>query len=271
VQNKNKTVFKNKIYKFNRFSAKLLVDLLIISFAFKVLILGALFFIPKHSVSAEFSSINAQTLIQLTNSERQKHNLPILTPNQLLTKAAFNKAEDMLQKDYFAHTTPEGKPFYLWIQEADYTYRSAGENLAIFFDENQNIVQAWMKSPTHRQNILDHQYQEIGIAALTGKFNQEQTTTIVVQIFGEPLKSLTKTNNQGYTLGTNTEEQTILSDNSLVYQLTRINNFLNIVLTTITLIFCLGLVERLLYQRASCHFQRNIYPYYFQNRWRHVS
>lgn len=270
MQNKNKTVFKNKIYKFNRFSAKLLVDLLIIAFALKALMLGALFFVPKHSVSAEFSSINSESLIQLTNYERQRYNLPILTANRLLTKTAFNKAKDMLEQDYFAHTTPQGKPFYSWIRETDYDYRSAGENLAIFFNENQDIMQAWMKSQSHRQNILDNRYQEIGIAVLTGEFKQEQTT-VVVQIFGEPLKPLTNIDNQGYALGTNTDARTVLYDNSLVYQLTRINNFLNIILITTVLIFALGLIERLLYQRASCHFRRNVYPHYFQNRWRHIS
>lgn len=270
MQNKNKTVFKNKIYKFNRFSAKLLANLLIIAFAFKVLVLGALFFVPKHSVSAEFNSVNSKILIELTNRERQKYDLPILTANQLLTKAAVNKAQDLLQQDYFAHTTPQGKPFYSWIQETDYIYSSAGENLAIFFNENQDIVQAWMKSPAHRQNILDHRYQEIGIATLTGEFKQEQTT-VVVQIFGEPLKPLTDIDNKGHALGTNTDARTIFYDNSLVYQLTRINHFLNIVLITTAIIFCMGLIERSLYQRTACHFRRDVYSHYFQNRWRHIS
>lgn len=147
----------------------------------EIVLLGVLFLIP----STAFSQINTDQLIQLTNAERERFNLPPLTYNKKLTKAAENKARDIFKKDYFSHTTPAGKVFSEWIKEADYWYLYAGENLAIGFATNEGTVAAWMRSGKHRENILGKQYEEIGLAAVEGEFN-DQKTTVIVQLFGTP-------------------------------------------------------------------------------------
>jgi hypothetical protein len=146
-------------------------------------IVGTLLLLPQ---AVYATTINASTLITLTNKERVKYNLPELVPNHELTSAAHKKALDMLTEGYFAHTTPKGKPFYEWIDEAGYQYLYAGENLAIDFTTNEATVDAWMASSLHRANILNEHYNDIGLVVVRGLYNDHETS-IVVQLFGSLL------------------------------------------------------------------------------------
>ncbi|MBI2636648.1 MAG: hypothetical protein HYW81_00425 [Parcubacteria group bacterium] len=144
---------------------------------------GSLLFAPSAALAA---SINASDLIQMTNEARLERRAGELTPNHALTKAAQAKARDLLDGAYFAHTTPGGKPFYEWIEEAGYHYLYAGENLAIDFYENEPLMDAWMASATHRANILNENYTDIGIVSLRGDWDGRETV-VVVQLFGSLL------------------------------------------------------------------------------------
>lgn len=147
-------------------------------------LVSASFFVFPASALA--GPVNASELIELTNQERETLSLPALSPNHELTQAAFRKATDLLEKGYFAHTTPEGKPFYRWVEEEGYYYLYAGENLAIDFQTSEGVVAAWMASPTHRANVVNEHYSEIGLVALRGNW-QDRETTVVVQLFGSLL------------------------------------------------------------------------------------
>ena len=70
----------------------------------------------------------------------------------------------MAQKGYFAHVSPEGLTPWYWLGEVGYTFSHAGENLAVNFAEPEEVVDAWMNSLAHRTNILNGNFQEIGIA-----------------------------------------------------------------------------------------------------------
>ncbi|MBU2575621.1 hypothetical protein KKF64_00800 [Patescibacteria group bacterium] len=132
------------------------------------------------------SGINASDLIKITNEKRIEAGLDALEPNHKLTQAAHNKAIDIITNHYFAHTTPQGKPFYEWIEENGYYYLYAGENLAIDFKTNEATIIAWMNSATHRANILNQNYNDIGLVALRGNWDNRETI-IVVQMFGSLL------------------------------------------------------------------------------------
>lgn len=135
---------------------------------------------------SEAAAITNETIISLANDARVQNGLSELTPNALLSKAAQNKANDMLAKQYFSHNTPDGATPWSFIKAVGYSYTTAGENLAIDFTEAENIQSAWMNSPGHRANILNKNFQEIGIGISKGTFDNHQTT-IVVQMFGTPL------------------------------------------------------------------------------------
>jgi len=135
--------------------------------------------------TAELSTITANRIVQLTNSERVKVGLNPLATNAKLTAAAVEKGGHMLAEDYFAHISPSGVTPWFWISKHGYTYQVAGENLAIDFSEAENVVSAWLASPTHKDNMLHGDYTETGVGVVTGEF-QGGTSTIVVHMFGRP-------------------------------------------------------------------------------------
>ncbi len=131
------------------------------------------------------TSITAEQAISETNIKRQELGLSPLTTNPVLTQAAQLKAADMFANQYWAHTSPQGKEPWDFMRLSGYTYQAAGENLARDFSETGEMVDAWMNSPTHRANIVNPRFQEIGIAVVDGRF-EGADTTLVVQMFGRP-------------------------------------------------------------------------------------
>lgn len=135
------------------------------------------------------TDISIPKLYELTNEERTKNGLATLQYNDKLAVAAQKKAEDMFSKDYWAHFGPNGESPWNFILSSGYQYEFAGENLAKNFIFSNGVVEAWMASPSHRENILRKDYTEVGYAVVNGVLNGEETT-LVVQMFGKPLASV---------------------------------------------------------------------------------
>ena len=125
-------------------------------------------------------------LIELVNDDRASINLAPLKINPVLVLAAELKAQDMVSKNYFLHTSPEGLSPWYWFGKAGYNFAYAGENLAIDFSESSDVNTAWMNSPEHRANILNKNFTEIGIATTKGYYRGRETI-FVVQLFGRPV------------------------------------------------------------------------------------
>ena len=140
----------------------------------------------KPGVLGVESSVSQQELIRLTNIERQKNGLPPVTEDPRLNAAALEKAKNMFEEDYWAHFSPSGKDPWGFINGAGYQFSYAGENLAKSFYQSDEVVKAWMASRTHKENILNKHYQNIGIAVVEGTLKGEKTT-LVVQEFGTPV------------------------------------------------------------------------------------
>lgn len=132
---------------------------------------------------ANAGAVVASDVISLTNDERSLNNVNKLAENELLDRAAQAKADDMAAKSYFSHVGPDGKEPWAWIKESGYDYRYAGENLAVHFVDSQDVVTAWMNSPSHRANIVKPVYEEIGIGIAEGVY-QGTPAVFVVQYFG---------------------------------------------------------------------------------------
>jgi len=135
-----------------------------------------------------FASIAPDVLVELTNIRRDDEDLRELRVSPLLTEAAQKKANDMASKGYFAHTSPEGVTPWYWFDFVDYNYRYAGENLAVNFTEAEQVDKAWMESPTHRDNIVNEKFEEIGIATAEGEY-KEREAIFVVQLFGTRMET----------------------------------------------------------------------------------
>ncbi|OGE30559.1 hypothetical protein A3C59_00225 [Candidatus Daviesbacteria bacterium RIFCSPHIGHO2_02_FULL_36_13] len=129
------------------------------------------------------SNITNQKIIELTNAERAKQGLSVVKENEALNKAAYLKGMNMFEENYWAHFAPSGKSPWDFILGSGYKFTYAGENLAKNFYNSEDVVSAWMKSPTHRDNLLNSKYKDIGIAVVEGNLDGIQTT-LVIQEFG---------------------------------------------------------------------------------------
>jgi hypothetical protein len=135
------------------------------------------------------ASVLPGVLTTMTNEERAQNNVPPLTQNDLLTKAANLKAQDMATYGYFAHTSPQGKTPWYWFDQVGYSYIMAGENLAVNFFESSDVAQAWMDSPTHRANVVKKDYREIGIGVANGVY-EGKNTVFVAELFGTSIENV---------------------------------------------------------------------------------
>jgi hypothetical protein len=159
---------------------RLAVILLVIKFA----VFSWLYYFPR---TTNFAIITSTELIEMANKDRIAQGLKPLTINQQLVAAAEKKATDMFNKDYFAHTSPTGITPWFWLNKVGYKYVTAGENLAKDFTESTYVHEAWMDSPSHRANILNKSYQDIGIAVVEGVIDG-QKTVLAVEFFGKSTK-----------------------------------------------------------------------------------
>lgn len=137
----------------------------------------------------------AEDAIRLMNEERASYGVPSLVASERLFVAAAAKLSDMEKKNYFAHTSPEKRTPWSFIEDAGYDYRFAGENLAIHFKDPESEHAAWMKSEKHCQNILDPRFREVGMAVNKTFFEGRETMLTVVMFGtkdGEPIDPLAK-------------------------------------------------------------------------------
>ena len=136
-------------------------------------------------VLGRVSDISVGDLVADTNAQRENVSLPALKMNDELSSAAFWKAQDMFANNYWAHVSPQGVTPWKWVGDAGYNYDVAGENLAKNYPTAQATVDAWMQSATHRANILNNKYQDIGLAVVTGMLDGRDTT-LIVAYYGSP-------------------------------------------------------------------------------------
>ena len=142
------------------------------------------------------SSITPENIISLTNQQRTSAGLNALNTDPRLTAAAQAKANNMFQEQYWDHFGPNGETPWMFITQAGYKYVYAGENLAKGFKTAEGVHEAWMASPTHKENIMSGNYKDIGVAVVEGTLLGKKTI-LVVQMFGnltsQTVKSATTT------------------------------------------------------------------------------
>jgi len=167
--------------------AKLLLHKALFSYCFiLIVLLGVFKFIPKHfpGILGYASNISTSALLEYTNKERVERGLNPLVINEALIKAANEKANSMFENNYWAHVSPKGIEPWDFILSSGYDYIYAGENLAKNFSNSSDVVEAWVQSPTHRENLLSENYNDIGFAVVNGVLDGYETT-LVVQMFGQ--------------------------------------------------------------------------------------
>jgi hypothetical protein len=133
---------------------------------------------------ADLGFLTEAGMIKWTNIERNKNNKDSLLENKRLNQAAAKKAQDMFNGQYFEHISPKGIGPSELNESVGYKYLVVGENLALGgFKDDQALIEAWMNSPGHRENMLNASFQEIGVAAIKGVY-EGKLVWIAVQEFG---------------------------------------------------------------------------------------
>lgn len=207
--------------------SKILSYYVIVLLILKVIIIPFYLLFPKSSF---FADISKNFLIQLTNIERENLKIPPLRENALLDQAAYLKAQDMMKNDYFSHQSPQGLTPWFWFKETGYNYKFAGENLAIGFLDSEEVFKGWLESPSHKNNILNPNYKDIGIAVLKGDFSGNDTT-VVVQLLGteqsivkENKKIETKTETENEKIDTSPEVKKEVLSSELIQEKEVVSN-----------------------------------------------
>lgn len=138
-------------------------------------------------VLAYATNITTGDLLNATNQQRSANGVAALGLNAKLAQAAQTKANDMANRNYWSHDTPEGNPPWVFITAAGYSYNAAGENLAYGFLTSSDVVAGWMNSAGHRANMLNATYQEVGFGyANAANYQGQGEQTIVVAFYAQP-------------------------------------------------------------------------------------
>ena len=160
-----------------------------ILFLFVILLPARAFLMP------DILSVEESKVIMLTNEFRSSQNLNKLSENPKLAVSALNKAKDMVNREYFGHLNPEGIRLENLLRDIDYKYVYAGENLAVGYFDAHSVIEAWKESPSHRENLLDKDYLEIGVGIVNGEY-LGLPNIFTVQHFGRPLEMSSLTNSE---------------------------------------------------------------------------
>lgn len=128
-------------------------------------------------------------ILNYVNQERAKEGLDPLIWEDKLRDTAEYKANEMLQYEYFAHTSPvTGGPMNLAVDYFKYETNGFGENLLYYYSSGHNMasaermVQDWMNSPPHRANILRPEWKKLGAGVV---YSSDKNYTYAVQHFSE--------------------------------------------------------------------------------------
>jgi len=144
-----------------------------------LLVLAALGTLPAFA-----AEITPDSVLAAMNEQRAQFGLRPLRFDPRLTAAAGDRMRDMEDQGYWAHVAPDGRSPFLWLKVRHYDFRTAGENLATGFETLELLVNGWMESHGHRENILSTSYEDCGIAVIDGATTRRAAGKSVVVMFG---------------------------------------------------------------------------------------
>jgi uncharacterized protein YkwD len=135
---------------------------------------------PAFAATAPSSDATFEArVVKLTNDNRVKNGCAAVRADVQLATAARAHSVDMVSKNYFSHTEPDGSNFLVRAKRAGYT-NAIGENIAWGYRTPETVVTAWMNSPGHRANILNCKAKALGV----GLSKKADGTPYWTQVFG---------------------------------------------------------------------------------------
>jgi hypothetical protein len=171
------------------------------------------FLLPFMGVFKVSADITIQELLEMHNQIREENGLLPVKLNQKLASSATNKSLVMMQNDCWSHYCPEGTSPWEFFDEVGYVYINAGENLAEGFSDTETVMNAWMNSPTHRENILNGKFDEIGFGFAYGYYQGRENNVVVAVHFGKAAQNVASAND--ISVSDNTRNVTINEVNNI--------------------------------------------------------
>ena len=132
------------------------------------------------------TTITPDSVLRLMNDRRAERGLAPLRLDERLTLAAGDRMRHMEEDGYWSHESPDGLSPFVWLAVRAYSHRVAAENLAAGFETAEVLVQAWMESPGHRENIIARDLEDCGIAIIDGSTTGPANGKSIVVLFGTP-------------------------------------------------------------------------------------
>lgn len=127
--------------------------------------------LPEQTLPSTVTLLEREAM-ELVNEKRSAYGLDALTLSGELSVKARIKSQEMKDLGYFSHTSPTyGSPFDM-MKALGIRYYSAGENIAMGYRTAEAVVNAWMNSTSHRENILSTRYTSMGIGYADGYWTQ---------------------------------------------------------------------------------------------------
>jgi uncharacterized protein YkwD len=116
--------------------------------------------------TADLSAVRS-SVICLTNRERTARGMGALKEQSTLASVAQSHSDDMAQNNYLAHADLKGGMPWDRATSAGYSNGTVGENIAGGYASPFDVTLGWMQSSAHCANILDPQFEEVGIGVAT--------------------------------------------------------------------------------------------------------
>lgn len=106
-------------------------------------------------------ALQIQAVVDLVNEARAAEGLDPLTLDEDLTAFAMVRAAEL--EDSFSHTRPDGRKCFSILDDGNYPYWQAGENIASGYRSPESVTNGWLNSPGHRANIMNENFHRIGV------------------------------------------------------------------------------------------------------------
>jgi hypothetical protein len=211
IKTNKKALSRPKHHQNNKYLQVYWPYLPLISILFFILVILSPWNLVKNKdVLAYATNVSTGGLLNETNKQRLANKKSALTINTSLNQAAQAKADDMAKRNYWSHNTPENNEPWVFITMSGYEYHKAGENLAYGFADDSQIVKGWMNSPSHRDNLLDELFSEVGFGYTNApNFTDKGPVTITVAMYASPASKTVPT-----TANSKTQQESITNTNS---------------------------------------------------------
>ena len=140
---------------------KIKKTILIVTIA--MLFMAVIFFEAENASAKQNFSSEGTEILKIVNAHRTSRGIQRLKMDEKLNMIAQLKAQDMADNKYFSHNSPFYGSVFDMMQEHNYSYKTAGENIAMGQKSAQSTMRAWMSSRGHRDNILKGEYSRSGV------------------------------------------------------------------------------------------------------------